>query len=214
MRRLLTILGLAVGLTNVDGAVACLPGLVAQSNPTVLAQSPCTVGISPVLTFSNWAITNQDGSTNQYQVSITSTTDNPTTISFFTNLDSFFTPATRDIVLSFTVTGGVNFASVQNAMSFATTIDEIICNVAPVNSFCPAQNRLWDSGLVNGGNSASASFALTNQIWVIKDIQAPSGAGTSFGFTEGFFIPEPMTFSLIGAGLLVLVAASRRLKAK
>jgi hypothetical protein len=231
MKRLLIIMIAAVALAAVAGATPCGTGLVAVVGGAA-SQSPCTNGVNGVLSFSNWTLLDNDGSTNAYNMTIigppqlnnppgdSRTNPLPYSIQFSTNMDNFSTPASgfKDVLFQFVVTGPLNFASLSVATSAISNIDETICSIAFNSSHQCTGTVLYESGLIQGpGGTASGAVTANTTTpgiyYVQKDIRSVSGAGTSQGFTEGFgAVPEPMTFSLIGAGLVGLVVLGRRMK--
>jgi hypothetical protein len=109
--------------------------------------------------------------------------------------------------------GGVNQVDLQVGGTGAS-IDETICDSAGLDpnggclgvelgnlSLSSGQPRLWVSLPEHSG-----------AIWVFKDIYLTGQTGHLTQFSESFHVPEPLTLTLIGSGLLGFGLLRRRLK--
>lgn len=115
-----------------------------------------------------------------------------------------------DILLSYAVSGlllGVDLFLGSHVPP--VTIIENVCAVPFVQGACPAGNLLA-SYSVNSANPINAAFFAPHQtIYIVKDIQMGAGAAIS-DFTNSHHVPEPLTLSLTGLGLLAAGWLGRR----
>lgn len=124
-------------------------------------------------------------------------------------------PDPMDMWFMFRVVGGVNQVDLQVG-GLGASIDEIICDSAGLDpnggcagvqlanlSASSGQPRQWV--YLPGQNFVSP-------IWVFKDIYVTGLNGHLTQFSESFHVPEPLTLTLIGSGLLGFGLLRRRLK--
>jgi hypothetical protein len=110
----------------------------------------------------------------------------------------------RDISFAYTVTGGV--IGVDGWMGGAGTrsIAETVYSDSGHNNVVGVLNLTGSSPSGEALLSGSAS-----EIYIVKDITLGTGA-TMSEFTQSFETPEPLTFGLIGSGLVLLGLLRRR----
>ncbi len=134
---------------------------------------------------------------------------------------SGLTAATTDILMHYEVTGGIlgidlSFQGTPLGEGGNVRITEIACKVAFVNGVCTgdASNTLANIGAISTGNAAtaSASFVYGGPVFIEKDIQFNNA--TMSDFVNSHAVPEPMTLSMMGLGLLSLGLMRRRQQGK
>jgi len=135
------------------------------------------------------------------------------------NLPTNGTPQMSDIWVQFKVAGGVSGVGLSvNGDPAKSSVNENVCAtqqglIPGMNLGICSQGNLLAFLSVAGGGSASASFTSTNPIWIFKDINAN---GSSISEVNQVYtsstVPEPMTLSMMGVGLLGLGLISRRRK--
>ncbi len=125
-----------------------------------------------------------------------------------------------DLQLVYEVTGS-NITGVDNTFggTAGSSIAETVCDSAGAFGGACSGKTLASFSNTSAGGTATASFASQSTIWIIKDITAALSPGinsiTVSGFTnstETSGVPEPMTLSMMGVGLLGLSLISRRRK--
>ncbi len=119
-----------------------------------------------------------------------------------------------DILLFYEVTPAISGIDIDLQASPVVqggqmTITEIACSQAFTGTVCGG-TTLANISVTSGGQAAfnAASFPTTGPVFIKKDIQF-NGAITS-EFENSQLVPEPMTFTLMGAGLLGLGVFGRR----
>ena len=131
-----------------------------------------------------------------------------------------------DLELEDQVTGGVLGVDLGFNGSGTGFINEVVCKVFTSTGICPSSDQLAvlnvnTNGAVatayNGGTSSTANgiasvvFATPqSEVWIFKDIGSGNAPYTEVEQSYLVAIPEPMTFSLLGAGLLGLGLMGRR----
>jgi hypothetical protein len=238
LNRMLLLAGAVAMMASSAMAISTCASLVSSSavdvNPGGNTTSiTCTVNN---LTFSNFFY-NVAGGSGTPSIELTqggvTTSGSEVYLNFNPNLGS--PSLISDLHFSFTVTGFLSGADLENFGS-GSSIQEEACTTlinSPTNSGCGG-TIYWNTvdndsqasscignvaggdpaGLLSStGNTTACAFgAGVSSLVVWKDIslQNPS-TGHLTSFTESFAVPEPMTLSLMGAGLLGLGLLRRRL---
>ena len=220
--------------------VACTPN-VAGTLTTVVATAPgaslmtltCSSGSTNII-FSNFQAVDASGGTTtglpiNYIAGLGNTyIDTATGIVNLSLNPNFPNAGFKDIHYTFDVVSNVPIVSVDMGVGGAgtgtVTIDETVCSAGTANMNLATGNCTNGStmlaSLSQGANSTTPGGQLyftppgatSTTLGVFKDIGATNGEGLT-AFTQSFhFIPEPATFALMGAGL-ILFALSRRKRA-
>jgi hypothetical protein len=215
---------LALALTVASAALA--------SATTVL----CNSGITDVTTLTGSNFCDLTGATNvlfgNFSVSYTGGALPPVGISTLAgqtnvsggniNLGFQFeapTNGTGDIQLEYTVTGGIdgidyNLVASPTTNGGSITVSEYACTIA-LSPTCPIQDQLAHlSGTTSGTTPLvqSASFATTQTVYIFKDITFSNANSSEIQNSQMSPVPEPMTLSLMGFGLIGLGFAGRKLR--
>jgi hypothetical protein len=172
--------------------------------------NPCTPTGSS-LTFSNFSydVTNGGFTTSSPTINLilASASGGTTAFDFNPNLGS-----NSDLEFEFEVTGGVQAItlSLNSASGF---VNETVCTKFTPDGNCAdgGGTQIGTTiGVTPASPNASVNLGGTYQnIWIFKDINVGSAGGLS-EVNQGFLTPEPLTFSLVGAGLLGLGLLRRR----
>lgn len=195
-----------------DGGVVAIVG----SNTGVSNGFDCTIG---GLEFSNFRADNASNSQGlQIFMLNASVASGFVTLNFNPNLAL---SGLQDIHLFFTVTGGINQIDLSNGGTTSTTISERACSSAVLSSGS-CEDLAHQLGVVTAaggtGNILSLPFTTTSPVYIYKDIQKPAAGAEGdlrpdlTGFSQSFHtgVPEPMTLSMMGIGLLGLGLVRRR----
>ena len=129
-----------------------------------------------------------------------------------------------DLELEDQVTGGLLGVDLSWNGSGTGFVNEVVCTVFTMTGVCPMSDQLAilnvnSTGAVatayNGGTTSTAGgiasvvFATAHpEVWIFKNIS--SGNAPFSEVEQSYLVPEPMTFSLLGAGLLGLGLMGRR----
>jgi hypothetical protein len=216
MKKLLIVAATALGLSSIALATPCsitppTNNLIAGapntiSNPAPDTNEPCTV---LPLTFDNFSYNLNTGSfttgTPTVSTIVASLIGSVVHFSFNPNL-----AAGSDLGLEFRVTGGVEGVALSYNGTGSGFVNEVVCKVFAVGGICDPAQTLAIINVNSGNTFSSATFASQGTVWIFKDIN--SGSSPFSEVDQAFQTPEPMTFSLLGAGLLGLGLLRRKLK--
>jgi hypothetical protein len=216
-KKLLGIFAVVIGVASVASAspVACGP-------PPPPAQIVVQIGGGPSafsyscggLTFSNFSATDFGNSNGVFVTLGDANFDSATgyvNLTFSPNLLNV--QAFQDFHLFFTVTGAINGIDLSVGGALASINERACKNGVLVSGNCTTgEDQL--ASLINssGATNVSASFAQNTSTFIYKDIGHQVG-GDLTSFTQSFHtstVPEPMTLSMMGIGLLGLGLARRK----
>lgn len=217
-------------------ALVVLTGLIAMGAVASASTVNCT---SPAITN---VVTQLDGTnacfvTGASNILFSNFTVSPTTATIGINTDPNVTKVangnvylgfqvsglqslTTDVLLNYVVTGGIqgidlSFQASPGQGGGNVTITEIACKVAFTLGVCAGEgNTLANLVVISNGNAAfgSSTFAGTGTVYIKKDIQFNNASMSDF--VNSHAVPEPMTLSMMGIGLLGLGLARRRQQGK
>jgi len=207
MKKFLTLMGTTLLLASLASAAPCTLGADVTSLGT------CDFG---GLTFSDWGVQVAGGATAIILFGAGSNVgaDGTVYVRFQVGTNPSPVPSFTDILLNYSVTGGVIGVDMfLGTHSGSVTITENVCAVAFVQGACPNGQSLLPGGLVVSNQNTINQASLTGSaatIYIQKDIQMQAGSTLS-DFTNSHEVPEPMTFLLMGSGLLGLGLLRRRM---
>ena len=213
------LLGITFGLLAMGVAASAAPVACSPDGTANVVGS--TINCGPFV-FSNFTVQPNTGSTATISMTAFSASSwDPATgfvdLSFQIGNQS---ASLNDILFGYSVTGPLNGIDLSNgATSVNVTISESVCLVQFVNGVCNSQPNLLTgtNPLVAGPNSSTAnSFSTVQSAWILKDIRFGSPGPFISDFSESHHsaVPEPMTLSMMGLGLLGLGLARRRQQVK
>jgi hypothetical protein len=231
---------LALGcITAANAAPACTAGenLLAQytANPTTAPSGSLVNGGGPVCSiggelFTNFSYDLDAGgfTTSPLSVSVESATTvgNEVELQFDPNL-----AASSDLELEDQVVGSTSGVDLAASIGGTGFVNEVICSIFTATGICPTPDTyavlnvnstgstvtiglagsLCATGCTSStaGGVASVEFAsVQSEVWIMKNINA--GSAPFSEVEQSYLVPEPMTFPLVGAGLLGLSLMRRR----
>ncbi len=191
------------------------------TNVTTIGAAGCDVAGDPGVVFSNFTVSVVGASSATVGISADSFADGQVDLQFQIALGAEPIPGTADIQLSYEVTGGIDgvddaFQASPLGPGGSVTISEVAC-AAPMTTSCPLPtvNTLANYAGTSTGQLVqdSATFSTTSPVYILKDIDFADAAMSVFTNSQAVStVPEPMTFSLIGAGLLGFGLLKRRVR--
>ncbi|HEY6346178.1 MAG TPA: PEP-CTERM sorting domain-containing protein [Bryobacteraceae bacterium] len=201
--RFLFVVVLLVAFSGIGFAAACVPGSLivgpaTLSGGTILTSTfSCTEG---AYTFSNFEVL---GNTVPTPVPDFSVSTGPSTSASAYLLGLGYTDITgtgADFFLEYTITPGVVSASLSAGPG--VFVAELLCGT-PTSGTCSTGILNTTVLATSNGGSVSSNVILAGTDYVFKDIAGGSNVVQDF-------VPEPVTFSLMGFGLLALGFAGRK----
>jgi hypothetical protein len=163
------------------------------------------------LTFSDFTVT---GTGPAQQVGLNSITYDAVTGFVNIGFSIVIAPATPgDLILGYKVTGpsnGIDFNVAGSPNLGSITFTELACST----QLCNGQGNVIFGTIGNAGpvQQNATTFATQSSLWVKKDINFNSVPSQLTDFTNSHHVPvpEPMTLSMMGAGLLALGLVRRK----
>jgi len=205
---------LAIGLTaNAAVFDPCTGSAVSDINTTVGVGSGNTVACdgSP-FTFSNFAVSVVGGGSAQLSIAGSGFSTYSGGVAYLTFQIGFVTGPVSDILLFYQVNGPLGAVDLNNGGTGVTIQEQVFdtCNTPLYGGGCT--NLLAQIVVGPGSSATSAAFVSADNITFIKkDIQYASQTSFISDFTNSqHVVPEPMTLSLMGVGLLGLGLMRRR----
>jgi hypothetical protein len=224
----------AITTSATAGAAPCTAGtnLLSQyvSNPTTApsgglsATGTFSCQIAPV-NFSNFSYLLDAGSFSVSPLAVSVETATLSGGEAMLEFDPNLAPSS-DLELEDQVTSGIGAVDLGWNGSGTGFVNEVVCTVFTSTGVCPSADELAvlnvNSGgafatAYNGGTSSTAGgiasvvFATSQaEVWIFKNINSGDAPFSEVEQSYLVSIPEPMTFSLLGAGLLGLGLMGRR----
>ena len=203
------VLGIFAGLLSL-GMVASAAPVTCNSTPSwtlvsgtvtngtlfsdipVFGGSPADACTDYGLTFSNFSVYINSG--------FSSPTPFSMTVAFLTDGSVVFGSSLvtgEDINLQYKIVSGITTEILSSGGSTGTGVTENVCSTQQTIPGGTCSGTVLGSGSVTGAQTLPITITANSADWIFKDI-----SGTS-AFTERV-VPEPMTLSLMGVGLLGL----------
>lgn len=213
---------LAALVTGMGSVAFAIPACTAGTSDVTAGGFSCT--LAP-LTFSNFTVTPGSGFTAATIGIIgggTGLNNGDANIEFqiggLQGTGNNVANGTGDVLLTYVVTGGLigldlNLQATPLTSGGSMTIFETACTVAFVSGSCGG-TTLANFSVTSTGNNASNqqlfSSSWSGPVYIKKDIQFNGASASEFNNSQ--IVPEPMTFSLLGLGLLGVGLVGRRLR--
>jgi len=224
----LSLAGIVLGFMLAGGTAKAAPvscGSLAPADVNPGGDTTSIVCAIGILTFSNFQYANEGGDPSP---SITLLNPQPSpcvpAAAYCLGLNpNLIGTGVQDLHLIFEVTSTVPITSVTLADTGGTAPDGISEHVCDANGVslslgtCTDSTPLLASLAVNNDTTATVTLTVASTtIWIWKDINV-GNTGHLSAFDEGFNaaasgVPEPMTLSMMGVGLLGLGLLGRRLR--
>lgn len=211
-KKLLGILAVVVGVASMASASPVTCNATTTNNVTTLGTLVCAGSGE---SFSNFTVT---GTGPAQQIGLSNMTYDSVTgiVNLFFNIVIAPT-APGDIILGYLVTGptnGIDFNVAGSPTLGSITFTELACST----QLCAGGGNVVYGNIGNAGpvQVNSVSFATQTSVWIKKDINFNSASSqlTDFQNSSHVPVPEPMTLSMMGIGLLGLGLARRRQQGK
>jgi len=193
--------------------------LITLASLGVVSAAPLCVGPQVVGDVANAGFTCEIGGLTFSNFVVTPGVGTPTTITLMTASEAggwvylTFNPSltqNQDIWLNFTVTGPLGGIDLGVARNNAV-VTEVACT-GPITAGVCSGTELGYLTVYSGGTGSIEFVEPSNLTYIWKDIGVGPGGELS-AFTQSFHVvPEPMTFALIGAGLLGLGLLRRKMR--
>jgi len=180
------------------------------SGPQVVnATFSCSLG---GLTFSNFLVIAAAGQSPEVDLVSANIAGGSVNLNFNPNMS--VPTGNQDLFLFYTVKGGVTSVGGANAGANAT-IQETVCMIAfDTNHLCAAGSQLANFTIFSSGTASQPISTANTSVNIFKDVQVTApGSLTSFtqsfgsngaGGGSGEQVPEPVSFLLMGSGLVAL----------
>ena len=227
------VVGIVIGLMAVAAIGSASPSACVPNGAVVVGASAVSSVSCGPLVFSNFSATVIQPPGGSATITLApfgeSEFDDSTGTVFLTFDPNMIVPAgaVEDIHFYFTVTGAVSQVDLSVGNTPGAAITEVYCSTPiPTSGGNTNQCTASGAGSVNGSLSAGAGgsnpgtpFNTVSTLYIFKDIQLNNTSGQTeelSTFTQSFHtpVPEPVTLSMMGIGLLGIGLMRRRQQGK